>query len=367
MTWGRLSISRLNHRDSPLVIAMVEDITPAHESEEQFRLVANTAPVMIWMSGTDKLCTYVNRPWLDFTGRALQQELGGGWADSVHPDDRDRSLEIYQQAFDRRHSFTVEYRLRRYDGEYRWVLDSGVPRFDKDGSFAGYIGSAVDVTDRKKAEEALFSLGGRLIDAQEQERRHIARELHDDISQKLAVLSIELQQLAGVLPDSQPELRQRVESLINSTSEVTDDVHALSRRLHSAKLETVGLIPTMRGFCRELAEQRDVTIDFTYNAVPNVVSPPVSLCLFRVLQEALHNALKHSGARHFEARLERVADELQLTVRDQGVGFDPDVAMYNEGIGLMSMKERVSLVKGTVSIISKPQDGTLITARCPLN
>ena len=129
MTWGRLSISRLNHRDSPLVIAMVEDITPARESEERFRLVANTAPVMIWMSGTDKLCTYVNRPWLDFTGRALQQELGGGWADSVHPDDRDRSLEIYQQAFDRRHSFTVEYRLRtrRFDAD-RYELVSNDAR-----------------------------------------------------------------------------------------------------------------------------------------------------------------------------------------------------------------------------------------------
>jgi PAS domain S-box-containing protein len=367
LTWGRLSISKLHHRASPLVIAMVEDITPVRESEERFRLVANTAPVMIWLSGTDKLCTYVNRPWLDFTGRTIEQELGSGWVDLIHPDDRERSFNLYAEAFDSRHSFTVEYRLRRRDGEYRWVLDSGVPTFNKDGSFAGYIGSAVDVTDHKKAEEALFSLGGRLIEAQEQERRHIARELHDDISQKLAVLSIELQQLALLLPDSQPDLRKRVEGLMNSTSEVTDDVHALSHRLHSAKLEAVGLLPTMRGFCRELAEQRDVNIDFTDNDVPDSVSLPVSLCLFRVLQEALNNAVKHSGARDFEARIERVADDLQLTVRDRGVGFDPEVAMYKEGIGLISMKERASLVKGTVSIVSKPHGGTCITARCPLS
>src|SRR5215467_6438053 len=331
LTWGRLSVSRLNHRDSPLVIAMVEDITPARESEERFRLVANTAPVMIWMAGTDKLCTYVNRPWLDFTGRTIQQELGSGWAEPVHPEDRERSLEIFTQAFDRRHPFKMEYRLRRHDGEYRWVLDSGVPRFDKDGSFAGYIGSAVDVTDRKKAEEALFTLGGRLIEAQEQERRHIARELHDDISQKLVVLSMELHQLAGMLPDSQPDLRKRVVSLLNSTSEVTDDVHALSHRLHSAKLEAVGLLPTIKGFCREIAEQRYVNIDFISNGVPDSVSPAISLCLFRILQEALNNAVKHSGSHDFEARLERVADELQLTVRDSGVGFDPDVAMYKAG------------------------------------
>jgi signal transduction histidine kinase len=224
----------------------------------------------------------------------------------------------------------------------------------------------VDVTDHKKAEEALFNLGGRLIEAQEQERRHIARELHDDISQKLAVLSIELQQLALMLTDSQPDLRKRVETLMNSTSEVTDDVHALSHRLHSAKLEAVGLLPTMKGFCRELAEQRDVHIDFTSSGIPDSVSPPVSLCLFRILQEALNNAVKHSGVRDFEARLERVADDLELTVRDRGVGFDPDVEMYKEGIGLISMKERASLVKGTVSIVSQPQGGTVITARCPL-
>jgi len=367
LTWGRLSISRLNHSASPLVVAMVEDITPARESEERFSLVANTAPVMIWMSGIDKLCTYVNRPWLDFTGRTIDEELGSGWADSIHPEDLRSSLDIYMQAFDRRHAFTMEYRLRRHDGEFRWMFDSGVPRFDRDGTFAGYIGSAVDVTDRKKAEEALFGLSGRLIEAQEQERRHIARELHDDISQKLALLSIELQQLAIILPDSQSDLRKRIESLLNATSEVTEDVHALSHRLHSAKLEALGLIPTMRGYCRELSEQRDVLIDFTYSRVPDQVTQAVSLCLFRILQEALNNAIKHSGTRHFEAHLERVEDALRLTVRDRGVGFDPEVAMYKEGIGLISMKERVSLVRGTVSIVSKPQNGTVITAHCPLS
>src|SRR5262249_30215627 len=161
--------------------------------------------------------------------------------------------------------------------------------------------------------------------------RHIARELHDDISQKLAMMSIELQQLAGILPDSESGLRNRVQSLLDATAEVTGDVHALSHRLHSAKLDALGLIPTMRGFCRELAEQRGVKIDFTYSGIPDRVSPPVSLCLFRVLQEALNNAVKHSGTQHFEARLEGVAHELQLTVRDRGIGFDPEVAMYKEG------------------------------------
>ena len=126
-----------------------------HESEERFRTMADTAPVMIWMSGTDKLCTFFNKGWLDFTGRALEQELGNGWAEGVHREDFDRCLGVYCNAFDARQEFTMEYRLRKYDGEYRWILDHGVPRFASDGTFLGYIGSCIDLTERRRGEEAL--------------------------------------------------------------------------------------------------------------------------------------------------------------------------------------------------------------------
>jgi PAS domain S-box-containing protein len=125
------------------------------ESEARFRLVADSAPVMIWMSGTDKLCTYFNKQWLDFTGRSVEQELGNGWAEGVHPEDLRSCMTTYIQAFDSREEFRMEYRLRRHDGEFRWVLDIGVPRFNPDGSFAGYIGSSVDVTEQRRAEEQL--------------------------------------------------------------------------------------------------------------------------------------------------------------------------------------------------------------------
>ena len=124
-----------------------------HESEERFRAMANTAPVMIWMSGADKLCSFFNKGWLDFTGRTLEQELGNGWAEGVHREDFDRCLGVYVNAFDARQEFTMEYRLRKYDGEYRWVLDHGVPRFSSDGTFLGYIGSCIDMTERRRAEE----------------------------------------------------------------------------------------------------------------------------------------------------------------------------------------------------------------------
>jgi two-component system sensor kinase FixL len=125
------------------------------ESEQRFRTMANAAPVMIWMSGTDKLCTFFNRGWLDFTGRTLEQELGNGWAEGVHKEDFDRCLEVYANAFDARREFAVEYRLRRYDGEYRWVLDRGVPRSEPNGTFLGYIGTAIDITEHKRDAEEL--------------------------------------------------------------------------------------------------------------------------------------------------------------------------------------------------------------------
>jgi PAS domain S-box-containing protein len=143
------------------------------ESEERFRLVADTAPVLIWMSGTDKLCTYFNEPWLDFTGRTREQEIGNGWAEGVHKDDIQRCLGTYTRSFDLRESFEMEYRLRRHDGEYRWIFDRGVPRYTQEGSFAGYIGSCIDVTDRHSAEEALSGMTRKLIESQEQERARI--------------------------------------------------------------------------------------------------------------------------------------------------------------------------------------------------
>jgi PAS domain S-box-containing protein len=336
------------------------------ESEQRFRLVADTAPALIWMADSNKLCTYFNKPWLEFTGRSIDFELGNGWAEGVHPDDLRRYMDTYTKAFDRREEFRIEYRLRRHDGEYRWVLVIGVPRFSQERSFVGYIGSGVDVTDRKLAEEALAKVGRRLIEVQEQERTRIARELHDDISQRLAVLAVDLEKLQQY-PPILPEVRNRMGRLQKQTCEIATDIQTLSHQLHSSTLECLGIVAAMRGFCKEFSEQQDMEIDFRSHNSPSSLSPDISLCLFRVLQEALHNSAKHSGVRHVEVLLWGTPGEVHLTVRDSGAGFDSESAKQSRGLGLISMEERLKLVKGTLLIEAQPKRGTTIHAGVPLS
>jgi PAS domain S-box-containing protein len=590
------------------------------ESEELLKLVANSAPVLVWISDTDKLCTYLNQRWLNFTGRPLEAELGNGWAEGVHPDDLQRCLHTYEQAFDRREEFNMEYRLRRYDGEYRWVLDTGVPRYKEDGSFAGYIGSCLDTTDqkqaaevmrkseerfrlaahagkmfayewdaatdvlvrsgecahilgvdetahltgqqvlskihpddvetvksvlaaltpespqfrityrmihpdrgtiwverlsrasfdaagrllgvtgmivdvterkqveaalreseerlrlaieagrmyayewdvasdvivrsgrfadvlglggapgivtckqmlktvhpddqvavaattaastpeepigqvryrvirpdgsviwlektaraffdanrkllrtigivaditeRKQAEEALSSLSQRLIEAQEAERERIARELHDNIAQRLALLEVNLQQMKQINPDAE-EISRYVDELSAQTSEISSDIHDLSHELYSSKLKILGPVAAMRGFCKELSAKQRVEIEFHHDDISRTVPQEISLCLFRILQEALHNAVKHSGVRHFAVELRYTGEAIVLTISDSGVGFDIETAMGGRGIGLTSMQERLKLVNGELAIDSQVERGTTIRARVPL-
>lgn len=336
------------------------------ESEGRFRVLANATPAMVWLSGPDMLATDFNLPWLQFTGRPLDQHLGLGWLEDVHPDDADTLVASRRQACRHHEPIRTEYRLRRADGEYRWLLDIGHPRFTPDGTFSGYIGSAIDITVLKAARVALSQLNRRLMEAQEQERAHLARELHDDIGQRIMLLAIELEQLLLSLPERADDARVLVASLNEDVVTLGKDIQGISHRLHSAKLELLGIAAAAGSLCHELARQRGLKLDYKSENVPVRLPDGVALSLFRVLQEALSNAVKHSGGEHYRVALLGDGERVTLEVADDGVGFDVDAARRGQGIGLISMQERLGLVDGVLVIESTPGSGTTVRATVPV-
>jgi PAS domain S-box-containing protein len=333
------------------------------ESDRQFRTLANAAPVMIWTIGPDKRCTYFNDVWLTFTGRSLEAELANGWTAGICAEDLPRCMETYTAAFDKQESFRIEHRLQRQDGEYRWLFDQGVPRFDADGGFAGYIVTAIDVTERKQAEELIHDLAGRLIVRQEVERQRIARELHDDIGQGIALLKVEIDLMATGIDSEQT--RAQLSRLSSRVGEIASDVHDVSYELHPSRLRAIGLISALQSLCRDTSVQRNVRVTFTQGVVPPSVDADVSLCLYRIAQESLHNVVRHSHAR--DAHVTIACDDgfVSLQIADSGIGFDPRIVAH-AGLGLHSMRERVAILNGQLTIDAAQGSGTQIMVRIPL-
>jgi signal transduction histidine kinase len=221
-----------------------------------------------------------------------------------------------------------------------------------------------EIAERRRAESALEDLAGRLIDAQEQERSRIGRELHDHISQTLGILTIEIDQLqtdgrtAPTVSAALHNLRQRV-------SEITDDVHQLSHRLHSSTLDYLGLTPALQRMVEEFSQRHDIAIGFSHATLPVPLPSDVALCLFRIVEEALTNIAKHSNARSAEVRVTGTSDGIHLVVEDAGIGFDSTGVQRNAGLGFVSMQERLRVLRGTVSVESAPSRGTRIEVFVP--
>ena len=279
----------------------------------------------------------------------------------LHLEDRERVKNLVAVSMESGKPTKGEWRAVWPDGSIHWVAGRWQVYKDDTGSPHRMVGVSIDIDERKRAEQVLADAPRKLIEAHEEERAWIARELHDDISQQIALLSVDLDQWTaqgGPREESVIRARRRLE-------EIAADVQNLSHRLHSSKLDYLGLRVAAKSFCEELSANSGVKVNFQYSDVPATIPREVSLCLFRVLQESLQNAVKHSGVRSFEVKLVGKADAIELTVSDDGSGFNVEEAFLNSGLGLVSMRERIQIVQGEMEIRSSPGAGTTICARVP--
>jgi signal transduction histidine kinase len=224
----------------------------------------------------------------------------------------------------------------------------------------------MDLTERKRTEQTLRDLSARLIHGQEEERTRIARELHDDIGQRMALISIELEQLSQLTKESSQEQQSLILKLSQQAREITTDVQHISHELHSPKLEHLGLVSAVKALCRDFSQHRKMRIEVIAQADFAFIPSDLAVCLYRVIQEALQNAVKHSHSPEAKVDLHAYPDHIDIGICDSGIGFDPDSPMARAGLGLVSMRERLRLVQGTLVIESRPGQGTSIRIRVPL-
>jgi PAS domain S-box-containing protein len=285
--------------------------------------------------------------------------------DYVHPDDRIRVSGAIADARQNQTMYVAELRVVQPNGTVRWLAARGKFYYARNGIPERMLGVSMDITERKLAEEALSGMNRRVIEAEERERDRIARDLHENVGQRLALLAIAIEQLKNDFPHQAVELLDRMDAVWRKTLEILTDVKASAHELYSPRLEYLGIPAVMRTFCGEFGERKRVKIDFRSDFT-SPVPPDVSICLFRVLQEALHNGVMHSGAQKFSVQLWGESDDVHLEVTDSGVGFDLTAARKGRGLGLVRIEQRVKLVNGTSSIDSQPGEGTVIQVSVPL-
>ena len=277
------------------------------------------------------------------------------------PDVPQRWKEMHRRALQGETLRVDEDRWDRKGGTTTWVRWEIRPWRTAEGIIGGILIFAEDITNRKQMEHELSGMSRKLIESQEQERARIGRELHDDINQRLAMLAIDI----GQLEDNPSNVGSGLRDLRQKTTEISNDVQALSHELHSSKLEYLGVVAGMKSWCREFGERQKMEVDFRSESA-GPLPLEIGLSLFRVLQEALHNVVKHSEVKRVEVQVAESANEVHLMIRDSGVGFDIEAAKQGRGLGLTSMQERIRLVSGSIAIESKPMGGTTIHVRVPL-
>lgn len=335
-------------------------------SDKTLHALLDAIPTLIRLCSEDHESTYLNARWLQFTGRKIEDELRGGWVAGIHPEDvtkifpRKREKEAAEGQ-----PTSLKYRLQKSDGRYESVIEISVPLTLANGTRCGYLG-CVDASDRRDSAKTQRDIAERLFQAQEAERTRIARELHDDIGQRLAILRIEMLRAGKPVSDLPGATHPGIKDLSDKVREIADKVATLSHQLHSPELEYLGVKTAIESACREFTKTHRIPAACFCDKVPANVDGLVGLSLLRLLQEALHNIVKHSGATKVEVRLTGSDDTLTLEIVDDGHGFDVEQARLAAGLGLISMRERMHMVGGELKISSAPGKGSRIVAHAPV-
>ena len=370
--WWLMSVTPLRRPEGGAVVAHT-DVTRQKVAELAWRLgdalfhrLADTVPVPIWIVSVDGFLMYGNQAWVEVTappaGRVPDAEV---WMEAGHPDDRVKATAEFRAAVRRSERFETELRLRHADGSYRSWSVVGVPRVAADGTFESYVGMCVDVTATRHVQQSLHELAAKLVTAQEAERSRIARELHDDLGQQVALLSSRLELVAHSRELSRNRMLAALAEARHTLQHLATSLHNLSHELHPAKVKLLGLGPTLETLCRHVSADSGVPISFDGQDIPSYVTEDSALCIFRVTQEALQNAVKHSTSRSIEVKVLSTPMELTLRVVDDGAGFDP-LTSQTVGLGLLTMRERVELVGGRLRIDTSHGRGTMIEATVPM-
>ena len=370
--WLRIHAARFDLPRAVRVLLTHEDVTESRrtvqarqEEAERLRQLLNVVHVLPWEADfSTSLFTHVGEEAVNMLGYPTEAWYQPDFFPThLHPDDRERAVADCISYSSSRDNYELEYRMIAKDSRVVWLhnLVSVIREDDRPKTIRGF---SIDVTESKAKEAALRDLSGRLINAQEEERRRVARELHDDLNQRMALLSMELALLGQI--EKPVDLNRRLECLQNEAREISADIHRISYQLHPAKLDQLGLAAAVRSLCQELSAKEKLKVEFQQSGFPADLPKDVTLCVFRIAQEALHNCVKHSGAAMARVVLETTSEEIRLSVSDDGRGFEMDSEAMKKGLGFTSMRERLRSVGGEMQVHSQPRHGTVIEVSIPL-
>lgn len=365
-TWANV------HLADGTTIGMGRDITERKRGERESRALIDAIPQQIWSGPPDGTLDYCNERWRSYVGLGLQELQGEGWQSMLHPDDRERVLTAWHESVTSGTPYEQEERHRGVDGTYRWFLARGLPMRDAERRIVRWYGTNTDIEDRKQAEEELRRLSGQLLLSQDEERRRIARDLHDSTGQDLVALATMLGQLQASIPSTGRTSRKLLAESQSLADQCIREVRTLSYLLHPPMLDEAGLEDAIRHYAGGFMERTGIEIELEISPRFGRMTPDVEMALFRVVQECLTNIQRHSGSLRAEIRIDRRPKKVTLEVSDRGSGIsgipqrrDGD-SPFRIGVGIASMQERVKLIGGRLDIESS-SSGTTVRVTIPVN